>query len=130
MSAQPSPDPQLQADRFAAAMKAFVDAVAAALAEAAAKPELSSAPAFRVWRNKVLPLLRQQEQAAEAAAAQFRRGDAGPLLAIAADKRGLAKDLDGFPLDFAGPEHAAALDRLETSVVTAAYQLCVAAGIP
>lgn len=130
MSAQPGPIPQMLADRFVAAMKAFVDEVAAAVADAAAKPELASAPAFRVWHNKVLPLLQHQEQATEAAADQFRRGNAGPLLSTAADKRGLAKDLDGFPLDFAGPEHAVALDRLETAVVSSAYRLCVAAGIP
>ncbi|MGC2637447.1 MAG: hypothetical protein WA294_09735 [Acidobacteriaceae bacterium] len=130
MTAQPVPIPQMLADRFVAAFKAFVDEVAAAVADAAARPELASAPAFRVWHNKVLPLLQQQEQATQAAAAQFRQGDAGPLLAIAADKRSLAKDLDGFPLDFAGSDHAAALDRLETSVVTTAFQLCAAAKIP
>lgn len=118
------------ADRFAAAMKAFVDEVAAAVADASSKPELASAPAFRVWNNKVLPLLQRQEQATEAAAIRFRQGDGGPLLAIAADKRGLAKDLDGFPLEFAGPDHARQLDQLETAVVTSAYRLCAAAGIP
>lgn len=130
MSAQASPIQQMLADRFAAAMKAFVDEVAAAVAFAGSRPELASAPAFRVWHNKVLPLLQQQEQATEAAIIQFRQGDAGPLLAIAADKRGLAKDLDGFPLEFAGPEHAVVLDRLETAVVSSAYRLCAAAGIP
>jgi hypothetical protein len=130
MSEQPGPNPQMLADRFVAAMKAFVDEVAAAVNEAAGKPELASAPAFRVWHNKVLPLLQQQERATEAAAVQFRQGDAGPLLAIAADKRGLAKDLDGFPLEFAGPDHARLLDQLETAVVTSAYRLCAAADIP
>lgn len=129
MSAQPDPMPQMLADRFVAAMMAFVDEVAAAVADAAAKPELAAAPAFRVWQNKVLPLLRQQEQATEAAAAEFRQGNTGPLLAIAADKRGLAKDLDGFPLDFDGADAAAVLDQLETSVVSSAYRLCAAAGI-
>jgi hypothetical protein len=130
MSTQPNPIPQLFADRFAAAMKNFVAEVAAAVADAAAQPDLAVAPAFRVWHSKVLPLLQQQEQATEAASARFRQGETGPLLAIAADKRGLAKDLDGFPLDFAGPDRAPALDRLETAVVSSAYHLCVAANIP
>lgn len=130
MSAQPGPVPQLLADRFVAAMKAFVDEVDAAVNEAAGNPELAAAPACRVWRSKVLPLLQRQERATEAAAAQFRQGDPGPLLSIAADKRGLAKDLDGFPLEFAGPDHARQLDQLETAVVTSAYRLCAAAGIP
>lgn len=117
-------------ERFLAAMKAFVSAVSAAVAEAEKNPALATAPALRIWRSKALPLLEQQERAIEAAAALFRQGDAQPLLAAAADKRGLAKDLDGFPLDFAGPDHAANLDRLETAVVMAAWQLCSAAGIP
>jgi hypothetical protein len=77
-----------------------------------------------------LPLLQQQNASIQQATALFSAGDAGPILALAEDKRGLAKDLDGFPLTFAGQEHAAELESLETAVVVAAYQLCLAAGIP
>ncbi len=93
-------------------------------------PQLAAAPAFRVWMDKVLPLLQQQNAAAQQAEEAFGKGDPGPILASAEDKRGLAKDLDGFPLTFAGPAHAASLDALETALVTAAFHLCAAAGIP
>ena len=53
-----------------------------------------------------------------------------PILVQAVDKRGLAKDLDGYPLNFAGPEREQQLDAWETAVVVAAYQICSAAGIP
>ncbi|MFZ0663067.1 MAG: hypothetical protein WAM66_10280 [Acidobacteriaceae bacterium] len=65
-----------------------------------------------------------------AAAAAFEQGDAQPILTQAEDKRGLAKDIEGFPLTFAGPEDAQKLEQLETAVVTVAYQICAAAGIP
>jgi hypothetical protein len=117
-------------ERFISAFNAFVSAVAAAVTDAAQDPQLAAAPAFHVWKNKVLPLLQRQNAAAQQAVEAFRSGDSGPILASAEDKRGLAKDLDGFPLTFAGPAHAATLDALETALVTAAYQLCAAAGIP
>jgi len=116
--------------RFAKAVSAFVAAIQDAVAEAAQNPEYASTPAFHSWQSKVLPLLETQNASIQKAAAMAAKGEVQPILALAEDKRGLAKDLDGFPLTFAGPDHAAVLDQLETAVVTAAYQLCAAAGIP
>jgi len=122
--------PPALVDRFSSAFNAFVAAVTAAVTDAARDPQLASAPAFRAWQDKALPLLERQNAAAREAAEAFRAGMPGPILASAEDKRGLAKDLDGFPLTFAGPAHAQVLDALETALVTSAYQLCAAAGIP
>lgn len=117
-------------DRFAGAFAAFVKEVANAVADAARKPELAAAPAFQGWRGKALPLLKQENDELHEAVAQFRAGDARALLAAAEDKRGLAKDMDGFPLTFAGEEHAQALEELRTAVVRSACRICEAAGIP
>ena len=122
--------PPALAERFTSAFNTFVAAVTGAVTDAAQDPQLAAASSFGAWNNKVLPLLRRQNAAVQQAAEALRRGDPGPILASAEDKRGLAKDLDGFPLTFAGPAHAATLDALETALVTAAWQLCAAAGIP
>ena len=128
--ATPEALPKALVDRFAKAVGALVAAVRDALAEAAENPEYASTPAFQLWQAKALPLLETQNASIQKAAALAAKGEVQPVLALAEDKRGLAKDLDGFPLTFAGPDHAAVLDKLETSVVTTAFQLCVAAGIP
>lgn len=117
-------------ERFAKTFAAFVDAVRDAVAKAAAQQDLAGTHALRAWQAKVLPLLQQQNAAVQAALPGFQAGDVRPMLALAEDKRGLAKDLDGFPLNFAGPDLAENLEKLETAVVMAAYQLCAAAGIP
>jgi hypothetical protein len=122
--------PLALADRFTEAFNAFLASVTTAVTDAEQDPEQASAPDFRAWKNKVLPLLQQQNAAAQHSLQTFRKSDPAPLLAIAADKRGLTKDLDAFPLTFAGPAHAETLDALETALVTAAYHLCAAAGIP
>lgn len=116
-------------ERFRKVFAAFVNAVNEAVAEAAQKPELAQTPAFRSWQSKALPLLQKSDTDIQAAAEAFAKDDAAPILTQAQDKQGLAKDLDGFPLTFAGPEHAQKLDMLETAVVVAAYQICAAAGI-
>lgn len=116
-------------ERFKTIFSAFVKAVNQAVTEAAQKPEFSQAPSFHSWQSKALPLLQKSDAAIQAAAEAFEKGDAQPILTQAEDKQGLAKDLDGFPLTFAGPEHADKLDQLETAVVVAAYQICAAAGI-
>jgi len=129
MADAPGYVPPAQAERFARAFSAFVQEARNAVADAAANPELASTPQFAAWRGKVLPLLEQENAAVQAALAQFQAGDARPLLTQAEDKRGLAKDMDGYPLTFAGPEHAQALGELRTTVVRSACQICDAAGI-
>ncbi|HVT97298.1 MAG TPA: hypothetical protein VHE33_07295 [Acidobacteriaceae bacterium] len=122
--------PPALADRFMEAFDAFLASVTTAVTDAEQNPEQASTPDFRAWKNKVLPLLKRQNNEAQQAVEAFRKGDPAPLLAIAQEKRGLAKDLDAFPLTFAGPAHAETLDALETALVTAAYHLCAAAGVP
>jgi len=122
--------PSVLVERFSNLFALFVDEVRKAVADAAAKPELAQAPAFRAWQGKALPLLEQSDAAVKGAAAAFARGEAQHVLAQAEDKRGLAKDMDGFPLSFAGQEHAEKLETLQTAVVAVAYQICQSAGIP
>lgn len=122
--------PQTLVERFAKTFAAFVDAVRDAATKAASNPELAGTPAFRAWQTKALPLLQEHNAAVQAALSHFQAGDVRSILVLAEDKRGLAKDLDGFPLTFAGADLAENLEKLETAVVVAAYQLCAAAGIP
>lgn len=116
--------------RFGSVFAAFVDGVKDAVAQAEQKPEFAESFSLRSWRAKALPLLEKSKSDIQTAAAAFKQGDARPILVQAEDKRGLAKDLDGFPLTFAGPEKAEQLESLVTAVVAAAYNVCAAAGIP
>lgn len=121
--------PQPVAERFAKAFDVFVAAVRKAVEEAAQKPEFASTTAFRAWRERALPLLEQQNTSIQSALEQFRSGQSGPIISLAQDAGGLAKNLDGFPLDFAGTDRATTLDQLETAVVVTSYQVCTAAGL-
>jgi hypothetical protein len=122
--------PEALAARFAKAFSAFVEAVRAAVADAAARPGMAGAPALLSWQTQALPRLEQQNASIKNAMALFLIGEVRSILPLAADMRSLARNLDGFPLDFAGPDSARVLDQLETAVVVAAYQVCAAAGIP
>ncbi|MGC1363172.1 MAG: hypothetical protein WA419_03875 [Silvibacterium sp.] len=117
-------------ERFRKIFAAFAGGVKMAVADAAQKPVTSESPGLRSWQEKALPLLEKDNLSIQAAAKAFEQGDAQPILTLAEDKRGLAKDLDGFSFTFAGPEHAENLELLETAVVTAACQISGAAGIP
>ena len=130
MGQAPSGIPPSLVERFARASAAFVAAVRDAVAEAAQNPALSGTPAFRAWQSQALPLLEEKDVSIQSEAALFLKGEPSSILVHAEDKRGLAKDLDGFPLTFAGPDRAGDLEPLETALVMAAYQLCAAAGIP
>jgi hypothetical protein len=121
--------PEYYAQRFYKAFLAFVTEVRAAVAAGALNPAYSSTPTFLIWQTEALPHLEKDLAEIENAYARFQAGETGPLAQLAREQLGLAKHLDGFPLDFAGPEHAAGLDRLETGVVLAAYPLCTLAKI-
>jgi hypothetical protein len=121
--------PDYYAQRFATTFVAFVTKVRAAVDAGALNPAYSSTSAFLMWQTEALPRLEQELAEIENAYKRFQSGETGPLAQLARIQLGLAGHLDGFPLDFAGPEHAAELDRLETAVVMAAYQLCAAAGV-
>jgi len=121
---------ELLVKRFAKAFADFVNEVTQAVTEAAMNPALSGAPALLIWQTEGLPRLERQDAAIQNGLALFLIGETRTIVKLANEAGGLAKQLDGFSLDFAGPKHAETLDRLETMVVVSADQLCRAAGIP
>ncbi len=121
--------PEYYAQRFAKAFEALVTEVRAAVEAGILNPAYSATPAFLMWQTEALPRLEQELTEVQNALARFLIGESSTIAQVAKDKLGLAKQLDGFSLDFAGPEHAKVLDQLETSVVLAAYPVCLAAGI-
>jgi hypothetical protein len=118
------------AERFAKAHAAFVDAVRSAIAENVTNPALANTPGFLGWQTNALPLLERQNATVQHAWVLFQIGETQTIPAVAAEQRHLARQMDGLPMDFAGPALAQKLDRLETAVVVAASRLCSAAGIP
>jgi hypothetical protein len=128
--AAPPVVPQYLAERFAKAFTAFVDAVWAAVTEGIPNPAVANTPAFLAWQTQALPRLEQENASIQKAMTLFLIGETRTIQQLANEMRHLAKELDGFSLDFAGPEPAKTLDQLETAVVRTAYQLCAAAGIP
>jgi len=121
---------EMLVNRLAGAFGGFAKAAADGVSMAELNPEFAESAQLRAWKQQAVPYLEQQNASLQQAIAHFLIGDVEPILAHAAEKRGLGKRLDGFLLDFAGPDHAKILERLETAVVIAAYQVCVAAGIP
>jgi len=118
------------AQRFAKAFEGFVNEVRAAVDAGILDPALSSTPGLLMWQTEALPRLEQELAAVQDAFMGFQTGETGTLAQLARMQLGLGKNLDGFPLDFAGPDRAKTLNQLETTVVTAAYQLCTATGTP
>jgi hypothetical protein len=90
--------------------------------------EASKSPQANVWRQKLLPLLETRLFAAKTALAHHAIGDENPLLAHALQSRFLARDMDGYPLDFAGESFAEQLKEKQQLVVYAAWQVCQSAG--
>lgn len=119
--------PEYYAERFYKAFLAFVTTVRAAVAAGVLNPAYSSSPAFLLWQTEALPRFENELGEIENAYARFQIGETSALAQLAREQLGLAKHLDGYSLDFSGPENAAELDRLVTSVVMAAYQLCTMA---
>lgn len=131
MSASTPPAiPQMIAERFAKAFAAFVDAVRSAAKDAALDPVLGSSRSLLVWQTQDLPRLEKENAEVQNAMALFLVGETCTIASLAAERRHLARELDGADLYFAGPDRAKLLDQLETAVVVAAYQVCSAAKIP
>jgi hypothetical protein len=122
--------PQNLADQFAKAFAKFVDAVRAAAKEAAANPALNTSRSLLVWQTQDLPRLEKENTEVQNAMALYLIGETRSIVAQAAERRHIARELDGADLNFAGPERGAILDQLETAVVFAAYQVCTAAKVP
>jgi hypothetical protein len=121
--------PQMLVERFANAFAAFVDAVRAAAKQAALDPALNTARSLLVWQTQDLPRLEKENAGVQNALALYLAGETRTIVAQAAEKRHLARELDGCDLNFAGAEKGKVLDQLETAVVVAAYQVCAAAKV-
>lgn len=119
----PSPFLKAQVERFAKSFADLLKETTEAVQEAALDPARSSTPALLVWQTRALPMLEAQNASIQKGVALFQIGETQTILKLADDAHGLDKQLDGYPLDFAGPKHAEAIDRLETAIVVAAYQL-------
>ncbi len=121
--------PQMFVDYFVKAYAAFVNAVRAAISESVTNPALANTAAFLSWQTQALPMLEKQNASIQEAYARYLIGEVQTILAVAADRRHLGKELDGLPLTFAGPERAQTLAELKTAAVVTASRLCAAAGI-
>lgn len=122
--------PQALAEKFSKAYSAFVDAVRAALREAAQNPALGNSQPVLLWQTQGLPMLAKENSSVQNAMALFLIGEIRTIVQAASEARHLAKKLDGYDLNFAGEEWGKGLDQLETNVVVSAYQVCAAAGVP
>jgi|SRR5271157_5706218 len=113
--------PQSLADRYVAVLTELISTAHQAI-------DVSDSPQASAWRQKLLPLLETRLFAAKTAVAHHAIGDDNPLIAHALHSRFLARDMDGYPLDFAGEEFAVQLKEKQQLVVYAAWQVCQSAG--
>jgi len=122
--------PQVFAERFSKTYAAFVEAVRVAVQEAAQNPEMNRNRSVLLWQTQGLPAIEKENSSIQSAMALYLIGEGRSIIEAASEASHLAKRLDGFDLNFAGAERGKILDRLETDVVIAAYQVGAAAGIP
>lgn len=117
------------ADSFTKCFTAFVAAVEDAVDVASLHPEFADTPQLLVWQMQALPRLREQNAVMQNAMALYQIGETRTLVAQAAEKLHLARELDGCDLNFAGEDRGKVLNQLETAVVIAAYRLHTEAGV-
>ena len=122
--------PQVLAERFSKTYAAFVEAVRVAVQESAQNPVLNGNRSLLLWQTQGLPAIEKENSSVQSAMALYLIGENRSIIEAASEATHIAKRLDGFDLNFAGAERGKILDRLETDVVIAAYQVCAAAGIP
>ena len=127
--ASPAAVPEELGKRFFKAFDAFVAAVRAAIASAVANPAYSSAPGFVIWQTNALPRLERDLAQIQDGYALFQIGETGTLSRLARNQLGIAKHLDGFSFDFAGPDRAQVLKQYEEAIVFAAFELSKAAEV-
>ncbi len=113
--------PQPLADHYLAAITDLINTAHQAIAA-------GNTPQSALWQQKLLPVLETRLFAAKTALTHHAIGDENPLLAHALQSRFLARDMDGYPLDFAGEEFAAQLKEKQQMIVYAAWQVCQSAG--
>ena len=122
MQAIPELIPEMIADRYLAALTELVSVARDAVAA-------DSSPQSSLWQRKLLPLLERQLFAMKSASAHYAIGDQQPLVGQALESRFLARDMDGYPLNFAGEDFAARLKEKRQLVVFAAWRVCQSAGV-
>jgi hypothetical protein len=110
------------ADRFAFTFAEFVAGLQGALALAPLHHDASR------WQQKALPLLKRDLSEVHSAMKSFESGNQEQLVQIASSALSLAKNLDGYPLDFAGEESGKELTEHLRFVVMAAWQVLSGAG--
>jgi hypothetical protein len=113
--------PQATAERYLATLAKLVSIAREAVAS-------SGAQQSALWRHKVLPVLEGQLSAAQEAQAHFAIGNQQLLVDRARGSLSLARDMDGYSLNFAGESFAAKLEEQRRLVVFAAWQVCESAG--
>lgn len=118
---QPQPIPEQLVERYVAALTALVS-VAREAVTAGASPQAA------LWQRKILPMLEARLSTAKTAEAHYAIGHQQPLLDAALPLRFLARDMDGYSLDFAGVALAQQLRQQRQLVVYAAWQVGHAAG--
>jgi len=121
--------PQIFAERFAKAFADFVSTLRAPVEEAALNPALNTSRSLPAWQTQDLPRLEKENDEAQNAMALYLVGEARTIVSLAAQRRRLARELDGCDLNFAGPERGKLLGQLETAAVAAAYHVCAAAKV-
>jgi hypothetical protein len=114
--------PQATAERYLITLKELVSIARKAIA--ATQDEQQSA----LWQRKVLLLLEGQFSAAQQAQAHYAIGNQKPLVDRARRSLSLARDMDGYSLNFAGETFAAQFVEQRRLVVFAAWQVCESAG--
>ncbi|HTZ90245.1 MAG TPA: hypothetical protein VMA71_07885 [Alloacidobacterium sp.] len=115
--------PQPVAERYFNALKGLVSTVRSAIGTAGGSPQSSGC------QQKVLPLLENRLTDAQTALAHHAIGDQDPLVGLALKSRFLARETDGYSLNFAGEALAAQFEDRRRLVVFAAWQVCEAAGV-
>ena len=125
----PAPVSDELGQRFFKAFDAFVAAVRAAINSAVGNPAYSSAPGFVIWQTSALPRLERDLAQIQDGYALFQIGETGTLSRLARAQLGIAKQLDGFPFDFAGPDRAKVLEQFQEAIVFAAFELSKAQGV-
>ena len=129
MEERPSRIPAQYVERFYAAYAAFVAEVRKAIQDAVRLPGSNANEELSMWEWQAFPALEKRLAQIENAVSDYRNGDEVPIVQRADDASGISKNLDPFPRDFAGPDHASALNSLLTQVVFAAYMVRQAAGL-
>ncbi|HEX3436549.1 MAG TPA: hypothetical protein VHT24_07245 [Pseudacidobacterium sp.] len=122
--------PEMQkaaAGRYLAMLTQFVSTVRGAVVSA--KNSQQAPQQAKVWQEKALPVLENRLSATEEAMTHFLIGNQQPLIEQAMKSISLARDLDGYPLTFAGEEFAGKLEDHQRLAVFAAWQLCDAVGV-